>query len=96
MSITTKIGLHSRPAHWHPWAISGSLPPGQKKNYWDVGYADGDALVFGNEGHGAPEWLHEELAATRVTIPQKNPEMRSLNLSTAAGIATYEALRQMR
>jgi len=64
--------------------------------YWDVGYADEDALVFGNEGHGAPDWLHEELTGTRITIPQKNPEMRSLNLSTAAGIATYEVLRQLR
>jgi len=66
------------------------------KSYWDVQYEDGDGLVFGNEGHGAPEWLHEELANSRITIPQKNPEMRSLNLSTAAGIATYEALRQLR
>jgi tRNA (cytidine/uridine-2'-O-)-methyltransferase len=30
-----------------------------------------------------------------VTIPQANPELRSLNLSTAAGIACYEALRQI-
>ena len=28
-------------------------------------------------------------------IPQANPELRSLNLSTAAGIACYEALRQV-
>ena len=34
---------------------------------------DGDGLVFGNEGSGAPDWLHEELAATRVTIPHANP-----------------------
>lgn len=65
------------------------------KTYWDVEYSDGDALVFGNEGHGAPDWLHDELSANRVTIPQKNPDLRSLNLSTAVGIATYEALRQI-
>jgi len=64
--------------------------------FWDVSFADGDGLVFGNEGSGAPEWLHGELAATRVTIPHANPELRSLNLSTAAGIAAYEALRQLR
>lgn len=64
--------------------------------FWDVAYLDGDALVFGNEGHGAPDWLHELLETTRVTIPQKNPAMRSLNLSTAAGIAAYEVLRQLR
>jgi tRNA (cytidine/uridine-2'-O-)-methyltransferase len=60
-----------------------------------VAFADGDGLVFGNEGSGAPDWLHEELAATRITIPHANPELRSLNLSTAAGIAAYEALRQI-
>jgi hypothetical protein len=33
-------------------------------------------------------------AGQRVTIPHANPALRSLNLSTAAGIATYEAIRQ--
>ena len=67
-----------------------------QRSYWDVAFADGDGLVFGNEGSGAPEWLHTELGeAGRVTIPQANPELRSLNLSTAAGIACYEALRQI-
>ena len=67
------------------------------RSYWDVTFADGDGLVFGNEGSGAPDWLHEELGeARRVTIPQANPDLRSLNLSTAAGVATYEALRQTR
>jgi tRNA (cytidine/uridine-2'-O-)-methyltransferase len=66
------------------------------QSFWDVRYADGDGLVFGNEGAGAPGWLHEEIGELqRVTIPHANPELRSLNLSTAAGIATYEALRQV-
>ena len=64
--------------------------------YWDVEYQDGDGLLFGNEGHGAPDWLHAELEGKRVTIPHKNSELRSLNLSTSVGIATYEALRQLR
>ena len=63
--------------------------------YWDVDYADGDGLVFGSEGHGAPDWLHAELEGQRLTIPHKNTELRSLNLSTSAGIATYEAIRQL-
>ena len=65
-----------------------------EQNFWSVQYADGDGLVFGNEGSGAPDWLHEELRASRVTIPHANDSLRSLNLSTAAGVATYEALRQ--
>jgi len=67
-----------------------------EQSFWVVRYADGDGLVFGNEGSGAPEWLHEEIgAAQRLTIPHANASLRSLNLSTAAGIATYEALRQV-
>jgi tRNA (cytidine/uridine-2'-O-)-methyltransferase len=64
--------------------------------FWDVSFADEDGLVFGNESSGAPEWLHEEIGTTqRVTIPHANPELRSLNLSTAAGVGCYEALRQI-
>jgi tRNA (cytidine/uridine-2'-O-)-methyltransferase len=63
-------------------------------SFWDARFEDGDGLVFGNEGNGAPEWLHQELEGRRVTIPHANPKLRSLNLSTAAGIAAYEALRQ--
>lgn len=67
------------------------------QSFWSVVFKDGDGLVFGNEGHGAPEWLHEEVGdAHRITIPQAHPDLRSLNLATAAGIATYEALRQIR
>jgi tRNA (cytidine/uridine-2'-O-)-methyltransferase len=63
--------------------------------FWDARFEDGDGLVFGNEGSGAPAWLHGELSGRRVTIPHANPALRSLNLSTAAGIAAYEALRQI-
>jgi tRNA (cytidine/uridine-2'-O-)-methyltransferase len=64
---------------------------------WDAAFADGDGLVFGNEGEGAPPWLHEEIGeCRRLRIPQFQPGLRSLNLSTAAGIAAYEALRQLR
>jgi tRNA (cytidine/uridine-2'-O-)-methyltransferase len=66
-----------------------------ERSFWDVRFADGDGLVFGNESSGAPAWLHEELRGSRVTIPQANPDLRSLNLSTAAGVATFEALRQV-
>jgi tRNA (cytidine/uridine-2'-O-)-methyltransferase len=61
-----------------------------------VRYADDDGLVFGNESSGAPDWLHDELGEWRVTIPHANPTLRSLNLSTAAGVACYEGLRQLR
>lgn len=67
-----------------------------ERNFWEVAFAEEDGLVFGCESAGAPAWLHEELKATRVSIPHANSALRSLNLSTAAGIACFEALRQLR
>ncbi|HTR77788.1 MAG TPA: tRNA (cytidine(34)-2'-O)-methyltransferase [Gemmatimonadaceae bacterium] len=68
-----------------------------RREFWDVRYADGDGLLFGNEEAGCPDWLHREIGDDRrVCIPQANTALRSLNLSTAAGIACYEALRQLR
>lgn len=90
-------------ADWQAFKASAARPPGRlwlfttktTRSYWDARFTDGDGLVFGNEGHGAPEWLHEEIGESgRVTIPHANHALRSLNLSTAAGIACYEALRQ--
>lgn len=66
------------------------------RSFWDAQFADGDGLVFGNEEAGAPDWLHEEFGGDRrLRIPHANAALRSLNLSTAAGIACYEALRQV-
>ena len=32
-----------------------------ERSFWEADFADGDGLVFGNEGSGAPDWLHAEL-----------------------------------
>ena len=61
---------------------------------WEADFNDGDWLVFGNETHGLPdEWLARE-PSRNVRIPQ-TPNERCLNLSTAAGIVLYEALRRL-
>lgn len=98
---------YSLDVHEHAdWASFTSSPqaPGRlwlftthaARSFWDARFRDGDGLVFGNEESGAPEWLHDEVGAPqRVKIPHANTALRSLNLSTAAGIACYEALRQI-
>ena len=63
---------------------------------WDVDFEDGDGLIFGRETNGVPEWLHTWALERRVKVPQFASELRSLNLATCAGVATYEALRQIR
>ncbi|MFP4165906.1 MAG: tRNA (cytidine(34)-2'-O)-methyltransferase [Opitutales bacterium] len=66
-----------------------------RRSLWEADFRDGDGLVFGNEGHGAPDWMHEELQGERLRIPQPRADLRSLNLSSAVAVATYEALRQL-
>lgn len=63
---------------------------------WNARFQDEDMFLFGNEGCGLPESIHSTLDNNvRLTIPQFNPNLRSLNLSTSVGIVVYEALRQI-
>ena len=65
-----------------------------KQTIWDAKFEKGDGLLFGNEGHGAPEFIHQWVDS-RLQIPKYNDKLRSLNLAVAVGIASYEALRQL-
>ena len=60
--------------------------------YRGVPFAYGDALVFGKETAGLPAALLEAHADRALRIPMRSGAVRSVNLSTAAGIVTYEAL----
>lgn len=63
--------------------------------YTHVSYQDGDCLLFGSETHGLPPEVLERHASRLLHIPMPAGRVRSLNLATAAGIALYEALRQI-
>ncbi|MBI3939287.1 MAG: tRNA (cytidine(34)-2'-O)-methyltransferase [Acidobacteria bacterium] len=63
--------------------------------YTEVGYQDGDHLIFGRETAGLPAEVMARHAERSLCIPMEGP-VRSLNLSTAVAIATFEALRQIR
>ena len=64
-----------------------------RKTYTEADYAEGDFLVFGKETRGLDEELLLKHPDECVRIPMYS-EARSLNLSNAAAIAIYEALRQ--
>ena len=67
------------------------------RTLWETRFADGDGLLFGRESAGVPDWLRARLGDDTLRIPHFDESgLRSLNLSTAAGIVTYEALRQVR
>ncbi|WP_135548783.1 tRNA (uridine(34)/cytosine(34)/5-carboxymethylaminomethyluridine(34)-2'-O)-methyltransferase TrmL [Paenibacillus cymbidii] len=61
--------------------------------YTDVAYQDGDFLVFGKETAGLPRELIEANRESCLRLPISG-DVRSLNLSNAAAIMLYEALRQ--
>jgi tRNA (cytidine/uridine-2'-O-)-methyltransferase len=71
------------------------------RSFWEAGQEDGLGgpadpvyLVFGRETAGLPEALHRRYTDRLVTIPKRNPEGRSLNLSNAVAVAAYEVMRK--
>jgi tRNA (cytidine/uridine-2'-O-)-methyltransferase len=65
-----------------------------RRSLWEAKFEDGDCLVFGSETHGLPDSVIARFPQRALRIAQTEGE-RCLNLSTAAGIAVYEALRQL-
>jgi len=62
-------------------------------NYSEIKYNDNSFFVFGKETKGLPEELLKENISNCVRIPMLG-ELRSLNLSNAVAIMTYEFYRQ--
>lgn len=61
--------------------------------YFEAKFQENDFLVFGSETKGLPEDLLDANEASCITIPMSK-EGRSLNLSIAASIVLYEAIKQ--
>lgn len=61
--------------------------------YSDIQFQDGDFLVFGKETKGLPEEILAAHPGQLMRMPMTG-DVRSLNLSNAAAVILYEALRQ--
>ena len=79
----------------HPQARLHLLTTKTTRPYTQARFEPGDFIVFGRETKGLPESLLAANADACLTIPMANPEVRSLNLATAAAIVLGEALRQV-
>jgi len=62
--------------------------------FWEADSHPADYLIFGSETHGLPEPLLKQHSQHALRLPQ-SPGERCLNLSTAAGVVLYEAMRQL-
>ena len=64
------------------------------QRYADVAFLPGDVLLFGSETSGLPASIREALpVGQRLRIPMQ-PNNRSMNLSNAVALVSYEAWRQ--
>jgi tRNA (cytidine/uridine-2'-O-)-methyltransferase len=62
--------------------------------YWNKEFKDPVYLVFGSESRGFPPPFYEKYKDRLLRIPVEG-SIRSLNLSTAVGVAAFEAVRQL-
>ncbi|MET0090132.1 MAG: tRNA (uridine(34)/cytosine(34)/5-carboxymethylaminomethyluridine(34)-2'-O)-methyltransferase TrmL [Candidatus Thiodiazotropha sp.] len=66
-----------------------------ERNYTQVQYRPGDALMFGPESRGLPLGVLESLPVERrIRIPML-AQSRSLNLSNSVAVILFEAWRQL-
>ena len=89
--------------HYRDWSFYLEQNPKQRiwaystrgqRQYSDVRFGSGDALLFGPETRGLPDAILRELGPERVLRLPMAPGSRSLNLSNSVAVAVYEALRQ--
>jgi len=73
-----------------PFFFSSQAP----RTFWDVKFPDDVALVFGRESVGLPKDLLARHSERTLRIPMVEPSLRSVNLSTTAGVAMFEVVRQ--
>lgn len=62
------------------------------RTYATARFERGDMLIFGRETQGLPKALIEQQHERALRIPMRPESVRSINLSTAVGIAAYGAL----
>jgi len=78
------------PSLGEPFYFSGQ---GQRL-YYDVAYPENTVLIFGRESVGLPAAILDRNRDRLLRIPMQDPALRSLNLSTSAGVAMFEVIRQ--
>ena len=61
----------------------------------EADFHEGDGLLWQRRNRCSKK-IHDWAQSNRVTIPNYSDGLRSLNLAVSVGIATYEALRQIK
>ena len=95
-----------QPRLWPSWdAVDAALTsrelgepflfaPGRGRTLFETRFPADVALVFGKESVGLPDAVLDARAEAVVHLPMLDGALRSINVSTTAGIAMYEVRRQ--
>ncbi len=75
---------------FRPWFLTKT----GTRDYTTADFRFGEALVFGSESRGLPQWLLDSDPDRCRQIPMR-PAARCLNLSVSAGIVAFEVRRQL-
>jgi len=66
-----------------------------EQNYTQVKYQANNVLLFGPETRGLPQEILAQIPDDQIIKIPMLPNIRSLNLSNAVAVVTYEAWRQL-
>lgn len=88
MNFDTFIERH-KPSRIHAFSTRGN------RSLFDARFAPGDALLFGPETSGLPQPVLQRIGLDSCLRIPMQPGSRSLNLSNAVAVASYEAWRQL-
>jgi tRNA (cytidine/uridine-2'-O-)-methyltransferase len=67
-----------------------------ERTLWDIEFPENVVVIFGRESVGLSPEILARYADRTARIPMVDPGLRSLNISTAVGVAVYEVARQWR
>jgi len=93
-----------QPRVWESWAAFEAALPALgtpffftargRRRFQEVIFPRPSVLIFGRESVGLDQALLDRHPDATVAIPMRDPEVRSLNLSTSVALAAYEVRRQ--
>jgi tRNA (cytidine/uridine-2'-O-)-methyltransferase len=72
-----------------------AVETGGEHCYSDLAYREGDAFLFGPETRGLPAAVQSRIGRESSLFIPMQPKSRSINLSNAVALVTYEAWRQL-
>ena len=95
LDVKTWPSIEAFFAQLDPNAPKVFLSKKASRSIYEHRFEPGTFIFFGCETKGLPDWILDKYSEYSLKIPIFDERVRSLNLSNAASIGTYEAIRQL-